>query len=110
MNLNDKKDRFIGALLGTFAGDALGSPYEGWNAPAQSIKMTSGIYTDDTQMMIGIAESLVACGGFDGQDMARRFLENFDPMRGYGSGAFRVMDRLAAGQAWDQAGTLLFRG
>jgi len=108
MNSNDKKDRFIGALLGTFAGDALGMPYEGWGVTAGPIEMTSGIYTDDTQMMIGIAESLVACGGFDGEDMAQRFVENFDPMRGYGSGAFRVMDRLSAGQAWDQAGEGLF--
>ncbi|MFC1717935.1 ADP-ribosylglycohydrolase family protein [Candidatus Poribacteria bacterium] len=108
MNSADKRDRFIGALMGTFVGDALGMPYEGWGVGTGPIEMTSGVYTDDTQMMIGVAESLVACGGFDGADMARRFLENFDYMRGYGAGAFQVMDRLAAGRQWDQAGEGLF--
>ncbi len=108
MSLTDKKDRFIGALLGTFVGDALGMPYEGWSMIAGPIEMTGGIYTDDTQMMIGVAESLVACGGFDGEDMARRFVENFDFRRGYGAGAFRVMERLTAGRQWDQAGEGLF--
>ena len=91
MNSQDKKDRFIGALLGTFVGDALGMPYEGWGTTAGPIKMTRGIYTDDTQMMIGVVESLVACGGFDGEDMARRFVENFDPMRA-GEQVYAVRD------------------
>lgn len=113
------ESRFTGALLGTFAGDALGLPYEGrhweWIAgrvgePREMMKTRYGlgVYTDDTQMMIGVAESLVACGGFDGADMARRFVENFDPMRGYGMGAFHVISKLAAGQPWDQAGVGLF--
>ena len=108
MNSIDKKSRFIGALLGTFVGDALGSRHEGRARIDRPGDMTRGIYTDDTQMMIGVAESLVACSGFDGQDMARRFVENFDPMRGYGPGAFRVIDNLLAGQPWNQAGVGLF--
>ena len=108
MSSVDKKSRFTGALLGTFVGDALGMPYEGRGWSGDPIEMTRGIYTDDTQMMIGIAESLVACGGFDGGDMARRFVENFDPTRGYGSGAFRVIGNLVAGQPWDHAGVGLF--
>ena len=108
MGSTDKKDRFVGALLGTFVGDALGMPYEGWIGTFNPGEMARGVYTDDTQMMIGVAESLVACGGFDGADMARRFVENFDFRRGYGAGAFRVIDRLAAGQSWNQAGEGLF--
>jgi len=56
-----------------------------------------GTYTDDTEMMIGVAESLVARGGFDGEDMARRFAENFDPRRGYGPGSIRVLQALRSG-------------
>lgn len=109
--MSEVESKFIGALLGTFAGDALGLPYQGWGWKwmAGSVREPREmIYTDDTQMMIGVAESLVACGGFDGEDMARRFVENFDPMRGYGPGASRVIDNLAAGQPWDQAGAGLF--
>ncbi len=111
------ESRFTGALMGTFVGDALGAPYEGryWKWIEKRVQKLGemmegrcGIYTDDTQMMIGIAESLVACGGFDGADMARRFVENFDPMRGYGGGAFQVISNLTAGQPWDQAGVGLF--
>lgn len=104
------ESRFIGALLGTFVGDALGMPYEVFGAATTPIEMLHGIYTDDTQMMIGIAESLVACGGFDGADMAARFVENFDPVRGYGRGAFYVVERLLTGYSWDQAGEGLFEG
>jgi len=111
------ESRFSGALMGTFVGDALGAPYEGqhWKWIERHVQKSGemmegrlGICTDDTQMMIGVAESLVACGGFDGADMARRFVENFDPMRGYGRGAFQVIRNLTAGQPWDQAGARLF--
>jgi poly(ADP-ribose) glycohydrolase ARH3 len=117
VNDTEIKDRFIGALIGTFVGDALGAPYEGhdWKWIAERtiefrdmIRGRYAVYTDDTQMMIGIAESLVACGGFDGADMARRFVENFEPARGYGGGAFQVISNLSAGQPWNQAGVGLF--
>lgn len=119
MSKAEVESRFIGALLGTFVGDALGLPYEGryWEWIAKRVgepremmrtRYGVGVYTDDTQMMIGVAESLIACGGFDGGDMARRFVENFDPTRGYGPGAFQVIDKLADGQPWDQAGVGLF--
>ena len=116
------KSKFIGSLLGTFIGDALGMPVEGysatmiariygvlnemvhggWNGP--------GCYTDDTQMMIGVAESLVNCKAFDGNDLANRFVDNFDMTRGYGPGTMRVIMKLSEGYPWDQAGAELFDG
>lgn len=42
--------------------------------------------TDDTQMMIGVAESLVACGDFDGRDMAQCCVENCDRAHRCGPG------------------------
>jgi ADP-ribosylglycohydrolase len=59
------EDRARGALLGTFVGDALGMPFEGaahHDIPA-TVEMIAarrgrGTYTDDTQMMIALAESL----------------------------------------------------
>ncbi len=116
------KSKFIGSLLGTFVGDALGMPVEGysatmiariygvlneivhggWNRP--------GCYTDDTQMMIGVAESLVKCKRFDGNDLANRFVDNFDMTRGYGPGTMRVIMKLSEGYPWDKAGAELFDG
>src|SRR5258708_33130509 len=67
-------DRFLGCLLGQAVGDALGAPFEG--LPADFIYWTEGPvhellaqpsteilrYTDDTQMMIGGADTIVTSG------------------------------------------------
>lgn len=108
--------RLAGAALGTMCGDALGMPVEGWSAEAikqrfgrldtmQPGRLPAGCYTDDSQMMIAILETLANHGRMDGPALAKRFRENFEPWRGYGGRIFGVMERLAAGAAWDQAGT-----
>ena len=105
------KDRFIGSSLGTFVGDAMGRPVEGWTLQMiQTVygllgEVDQGIYTDDTEMMIGIMESLVEEPKFDPALTARKFLDNFNPRRGYGGRVFGVMDRLRCGVVWHQAGT-----
>lgn len=106
-------DRFLGSALGTFVGDALGEPVEGW--PHEAIYGRFGLldrmlrkearYTDDTQMMIGILETLVEKGRFDPALCALKFQQNFDPMRGYGRRIFGVMERIRQGLPWDQVGT-----
>jgi len=106
-------NRFLGSTLGTFVGDALGEPVEGW--PHGAIYSRFGFldrmlreearYTDDTQMMIGILETLVEKGSFDPALCALKFQQNFDPMRGYGRRIFGVIDRIRRGLPWDQVGT-----
>jgi len=106
-------DRFLGSALGTFVGDALGEPVEGWPHRAiysrfgllDSMVRGEGRYTDDTQMMIGILETLVEEGGFDPAICAGKFQENFDPTRGYGRRIFGVVERIRQGIPWDQVGT-----
>lgn len=108
--------RLAGAALGTMCGDALGMPVEGW--PAQAIarcfgrldamqpgRLPAGSYTDDSQMMIAILETMAHRGGLDPAYLASRFEIGFEPWRGYGGRIFGVMDRLRQGAAWDQAGT-----
>jgi ADP-ribosylglycohydrolase len=143
VNTEQLKSKFIGALLGTFAGDALGMPVENWQAkrirhtfgvldrmhpanagirlygklfgiindparPFGGLPLGGGSYTDDTQMMIGVAESLIECRGFDGADMARRFAASFDASRGYGPGTIKAIHGLKRGIAWDKVGAQLF--
>ena len=92
------KSKFIGALVGTGIGDALGAPFEGRSkVKPEDIdgiadRLASLTYTDDTHMMIGVAESLVRTGGFDGEDMAQAFTKNseLEPFRGYGPGPPRI--------------------
>jgi len=114
----DLRSKFVGALLGTAVGDALGAPVEGWSIKeVQSIHpggirwpMRSGRYTDDTEMMIGVAESLIKQKGFDGADMARTFIRNYDPARGYGPGTEAALKRLRAGEPWEDASRAIFDG
>lgn len=65
------EDRFSGCLLGLALGDALGAPYEGnpieravWNWLGKT-KQGKRRWTDDTQMSLDLAESLLAEGGLN---------------------------------------------
>ncbi len=114
----DLKSKFRGALLGTAVGDAVGAPMEGWSmekarsaySDAEGWKMFDGRYTDDTEMMIGVAESLVRNNGFNGADMARTFIQNYDAKRGYGPGSTGALARIRAGESWETASKQLFGG
>jgi poly(ADP-ribose) glycohydrolase ARH3 len=112
-----RADSARGALLGTFVGDALGMPFEG--RPAETIpprvemveaRLGRGTYTDDTQMMIAFAESLLARGEVDEGHLAGAFLDVFDPARGYGGGTRRVLELWAAGTPVAVAAAQIFRG
>ena len=110
--------KFLGSLLGTAVGDALGAPFEGWHRVGiEEIKSVAEkrdvlIYTDDTHMMIGVAESLIRCKGFDGEDMARTFVKNYEvePFRGYGPGPPSIFRLIRSGEPWDKAAQRLYGG
>ena len=111
------EERAAGALLGTFSGDALGMPWEG--APPGAIpavldmepaRLGAGTYTDDTEMAIALAESLLCHDGVDAEDLARAFLAAYDPRRGYGGGTVQVLDLWREGVAVAQAAQRVFDG
>ncbi len=115
------EDRCTGALIGTFVGDALGMPVEGW--PPERIeevhgrvdemleaRLGPGTYTDDTQMMTAAGRSLVQCGGLDEEALARAFVEHYDPDRGYGGGTRTVLGHLDAGVPVPKAAQRVFEG
>jgi ADP-ribosyl-[dinitrogen reductase] hydrolase len=85
-----RTERAIGALLGSVVGDALGAPFEFGPAGTYQARfpervlldpseMTGGgawspaEWTDDTQMALLVAESLLDCGGIDEADLFDRF-------------------------------------
>ena len=80
-----EKDRFLGALLGAAAGEALGAPHEGKPAgevgPVREITgggpWAPGEPTDDIDLTLALLRSLVARRKFDQDDAARRYLEWF---------------------------------
>jgi poly(ADP-ribose) glycohydrolase ARH3 len=110
------RDRFEGCLLGLALGDALGAPYEGgplerllWRALGTT-DAGEMRWTDDTQMSIDLAESLVACGKVDPDDVARRFAASYRWSRGYGPSAAKVLKRIRAGADWRQASRSVHSG
>ena len=75
-------------------------------------KLEELIYTDDTHMTIGVAESLVGSKGFDGEHMAQTFLRNYEsePWRGYGPGPPMIFRMIKSGEPWDSAANKLYQG
>jgi ADP-ribosylglycohydrolase len=96
-------DKAVGCVLAALCGDALGMCVEGW-APAQirrafrggltqfqDDRMGLGRYTDDGQMLLALAASLVnQRGRCAAADAARQYALAYDADRGYGPGAGRV--------------------
>lgn len=87
-----KTQHAIGALVGSAVGDALGAPFEfqrpglyrsTYPAPVLGgigemrggggFKWKPGEFTDDTQMALALAESLIANEGFDAADLWHRW-------------------------------------
>lgn len=105
-------ERFLGCMLGQAVGDGLGAPYEGltqehlyfsFGRASELVKNPSDeplYYTDDTQMMIGVAETLVDHGEIVEESLCRAFAANYDPARCYGPGARRVLEAMATGGDW----------
>lgn len=106
------KSKFVGCLIGSAVGDALGSLFEGLCISNLEFAGYSGRWTDDTHMMIGVAESLISCGGFDGSHMAQTFIKNYEeePWRGYASGPPQIFRLIKKGLAWNEASKRLFGG
>jgi len=113
------EDRCIGCLLGTACGDILGAAVEGWSA--MDIRQRYGqlrdfldtdrgfgCYTDDTQMALALATSLVEQGGVDAAHVSAKYAEFYEPWRGYGGAAHRVMRALQAGADYRGTGRLQF--
>ncbi len=77
-------DRFRGSLLGLAAGDALGTTLEfcqpGSFEPITDMvgggpfDLEPGQWTDDTSMALCLADSLIACKGFNAQDQMERYV------------------------------------
>ncbi len=111
-------EKFLGSMIGTAIGDSIGAGFEGMKActedqiSAVADRRTVLRYTDDTHMMIGVAESLIAQNGFEGNHMANQFIKNFnwEPFRGYGSGPPQIFAMIQAGEAWDKASEDIYPG
>jgi poly(ADP-ribose) glycohydrolase ARH3 len=84
-----------------------------FGTPDVFVKNPSGdalYYTDDTEMMIGLAETLAELGTVDEARLVRAFADNYHPERGYGQGARRVIERMCRGKNWRALAETIFPG
>ena len=109
-----KLDHFQGCLLGLALGDALGAPFEGGPLERLAWRLIGKTrhgqmrWTDDTQMSLDIAKSLIINSSIKPDDLARRFAQSYHWSRGYGPGAARLLKKIAKGADWRQANRLIF--
>jgi poly(ADP-ribose) glycohydrolase ARH3 len=113
----DLTARFLGSMVGSALGDAIGEmafrqpDEEGlhtWIAGADEL-----VYTDDTAMAIGLAQSLTALGRLDPQHLGDTFRANFqrEPWRGYAQGPPALFRQVSAyGIPYAKAARRLFGG
>ncbi len=102
-------DRFAGCLLGLAFGDALGAPHEGgvlerciWRLIGRTVDGRRR-WTDDTQMSLDLAESLLSENGLAQDDLARRFAQSYAWSRGYGPSMAQLLRRVRRGERWTEA-------
>lgn len=110
----DLEDKFAGCMLGLALGDALGAPHEG-GLLGQAAWWLLGVgrrgvlrWTDDAEMAMGLAKSLIENRGLDADALARAWADNADWKRGYGSGARRLLAKIREGADWRVANREIF--
>jgi poly(ADP-ribose) glycohydrolase ARH3 len=114
------QNKCMGMLLGTTVGDVLGSSVEGYSR--EKIKSSYGelrdfidtadcfgCYTDDTEMTLALAQSMVDRQGVDGAHCAMMYAGFYNPFRGYGGGAHGVLKTLKSGTDYKETGYLSFK-
>jgi ADP-ribosyl-[dinitrogen reductase] hydrolase len=105
-------DRARGCAVGAAIGDALGMPLEA--RPPRPLhhllremvdgRLPAGSFTDDAEMALALAESLLARRPLDPADLARRFVAWGDSgPDDIGVHTYRVLARLRRGEPWDRA-------
>lgn len=107
-------------LLGCAIADSLGMPFEtkssndplivNWDgktflsSPHHNLK--AGQFTDDSQLSILVAESLIDRSGFDPEDLAARYVDWIESgvARGYGRTTLLAVNNLKSGKLWNESG------
>jgi poly(ADP-ribose) glycohydrolase ARH3 len=114
---NDLKSKFLGGMVGSALGDAIGEmafrDLGEAGIRAAIAQRDALIYTDDTAMAMGLAESIIQVGRLDGQHLGDTFRANFrrEPWRGYASGpptVFSLVERRE--MSYSEAARSLFGG
>jgi len=108
--------RTLLALDGLSVADALGSqafvPRNREAFEAERVPPGPWLYTDDTEMALGIVQVLRHHGQIDPGILARVFAHRWDRdmLRGYGGGAHLILGNIRNGKPWQEAAMSVFNG
>ena len=103
--------RGAGCLTCVGIGDAVGRPAEAQNPPTALTEYRRwarwrggpiGTVTDDTQMTMWLAKSILESDGFDGEDLVGRFTA--ERIRGIGSATGEFVSCAKSGEPWYRTG------
>lgn len=109
---NIKLDKLRGVAVGAAVGDALGMPLEFGSARSlDNLEremvdggLPAGSFTDDTEMALALAESLLHASPLDPQDLAQRFVDWYHAgPADIGIHTSHVLGLVAQGMPWNQA-------
>lgn len=108
------RQQFEGCFLGLALGDTFGAPHEGgmieqalWRLIGKT-KEGQWRWTDDTQMSLDMAESLIEHRRWKADDVATRFANSYHWTRGYGPGASKVLKSIRSGTHWRVANRAVY--
>jgi poly(ADP-ribose) glycohydrolase ARH3 len=128
-NISALPEKFSGCLLGGMVGDVIGAAVEA-ESPGyirktfQSLddilalksvpelitgEWEVGLFTDDTQMTLAVAEWLASGDALNGKTLLTRFVQRYEPWRHYGSGTRLVLESFhGARDNWQALATAMF--
>jgi ADP-ribosylglycohydrolase len=106
------------SLDGLSVGDALGETFFlrtdtlRQRIEARVLPAGPARWTDDTAMALSIVDVLERFGRIEQDELARMFGKSFakEPHRGYGGGAFNILDKLDRGMDWRTVSPAVFDG
>lgn len=105
-------DCACGCAVGAAVGDALGMPLEfgpkiapaNFTIDMQSGRLPAGSFTDDTEMALALAESLLTSSQIEPEDLIARFLAWYKTNPpDIGIQTHRILSRVISGATWQQA-------
>lgn len=115
----ERMERAHLALTGLSVGDAFGQCFFGhqpdkvdWMILSRLVPGAPWLYTDDTEMALGIYDVLQRHGAIDQDDLARIFAARYarQPRRGYGGTAHDILSSIGNGLHWTAAAGSAFSG
>jgi len=116
-NQIDLNSKFLGGMVGSALGDAIGElAFRGRGEADLRSEIAQRdvlVYTDDTAMAIGLAESITQVGRLDQQHLGDTFRANFkhEPWRGYAAGPPTIFSLVEGyGVSYPEAARSLFGG